>query len=128
MSDDKTIGGCELNERRCSPVEDAWEEYHGAIDDGMGDPFTPVMPPAFRRGFTDGYQHGKREAGLVLQELCDAVKERLKDDPTPESRKRCFDAWILATDYLENVCGDSGLEREACKPLGQPHCVCPACA
>lgn len=39
----------------------------------------------------------------LMRELCNAVHDRLRDDPTPESRMRCWKAWMAASDYLENV-------------------------
>jgi hypothetical protein len=41
-------------------IEKAWREYHGPVDDGDGEPYVPTMPPAFRRGFVDGFEYAER--------------------------------------------------------------------
>ena len=53
-------------------IQKAWEEYHGPIGydgsiefDGTDDcieGYIPIMPPAFRRGYVDGYEQGKKDA------------------------------------------------------------------
>jgi hypothetical protein len=40
-------------------MRQAWEKYHGPIIDEGGEEYIPAMPPAFMRGFTDGYEAGK---------------------------------------------------------------------
>ena len=49
-------------------IQKAWEEYHGPIEcdgsielDGT-EGYIPMMPPAFRRGYVDGYEQGKKDA------------------------------------------------------------------
>ena len=41
-------------------VQKAWEQYHGPIIVEGGEEYIPAMPPAFMRGFVDGYEQGKR--------------------------------------------------------------------
>lgn len=44
-------------------IQAAWEAYHGPpVNDGLGDPYIPAAPPAFMRGFVDGYEAGKGDA------------------------------------------------------------------
>jgi len=53
-------------------IQKAWEEYHGPIEcdgsidfDGTDDHiegYIPMMPPAFMRGYVDGYEQGKKDA------------------------------------------------------------------
>ena len=40
-------------------IQAAWDEYHGPITDDSGESYIPAMPPAFMRGFVDGYEAGK---------------------------------------------------------------------
>ena len=41
-------------------IQKAWEKYHGPIDDGAGGSYIPATPPAYMRGFVDGYEHAVR--------------------------------------------------------------------
>ena len=43
-------------------IQKAWEDYHGPIDFEDGEDYIPMMPPAFRRGYVDGYEQGKKDA------------------------------------------------------------------
>jgi hypothetical protein len=43
-------------------IQKAWEDYHGPIDFDGTDEYMPAMPPAFRRGYVDGYEQGKKDA------------------------------------------------------------------
>ena len=46
-------------------VQEAWEQYHGPIIDECGEEYIPAMPPAFMRGFVDGYEQGKKCCAIV---------------------------------------------------------------
>lgn len=47
---------------RTDVIQKAWEDYHGPIIDEGGEEYIPAMPPAFMRGFVDGFQHARRES------------------------------------------------------------------
>jgi hypothetical protein len=42
-------------------IQKAWEKYHGTVDYGDGEYDIPEMPPAFMRGYVDGYEQGKKD-------------------------------------------------------------------
>lgn len=46
-------------------VQEAWEQYHGPIIDEVGEEYIPAMPPAFMRGFVDGYEQGKKSREII---------------------------------------------------------------
>ena len=48
-------------ESKLDPIREAWEVYHGPVDFGDGEDCIPPPPPAFTRGFVDGYEHSKKE-------------------------------------------------------------------
>jgi len=43
-------------------IQKAWEDYHGPINPEDGEDYIPMMPPAFMRGYVDGYEQGKKDA------------------------------------------------------------------
>ena len=53
-------------------IQKAWIKYHGPIEldecidfDGTDDHiegYIPIMPPAFKRGYVDGYKQGIKDA------------------------------------------------------------------
>jgi hypothetical protein len=63
---DREAGGC-CGPSPCSAdlIRAAWEEYHGPIIDEGGEEYIPAMPPAFLRGFVDGYEQGKKSREIV---------------------------------------------------------------
>ena len=49
------------NTTKQSPIEKAWEIYHGPIDLEDGEePYLPPPPTSFMRGFVDGVEHARR--------------------------------------------------------------------
>ena len=58
----ESASGVGLGQSPCSAdlIQQAWEKYHGPIIDEGGEEYIPTMPPAFMRGFVDGYEAGKR--------------------------------------------------------------------
>lgn len=46
-------------------IQAAWEQYHGPIIDEGGEEYIPAVPPAFMRGFVDGYEQGKKCCAIV---------------------------------------------------------------
>lgn len=67
----------------CSPIDAAWEAYHGPVDDGMGVTYIPRTPTIYHRGFVDGYEHAQKDADndteceLAAWELLRKAREQL---------------------------------------------------
>jgi hypothetical protein len=57
-------------------IRAAWEQYHGPIIDEGGEEYIPAMPPAFMRGFVDGYEEGKKCHDIVaILKLVEPIME-----------------------------------------------------
>ena len=47
-----------------NPIQEAWEKYHGRLDD---DEEIPPAPPVYIRGFVDGVDHEKGSERLIVE-------------------------------------------------------------
>lgn len=97
----------------CSPIEAAWEEYHGPIDDGGGETYIPTMPPAFRRGFVDGYEHALTKLKPAGDEMARIInigaEEPVENWATDPEMDRAVKAWA---DLFSENAELSGGDRE----------------
>ncbi|NCA72010.1 MAG: hypothetical protein EOM91_18415 [Sphingobacteriia bacterium] len=75
-------------------IRAAWERYHGPINDD-GDP-VPQSPPAYDRGYRDGYA-----AAAEIAEL-DALRQMASQRG---ARLQILREWMRETDWL-HFCGD----------------------
>lgn len=47
-------------------MQQAWHDYHGPIH-ASEDDYVPAIPPAYMRGFMDGFQHAEKAMRKALR-------------------------------------------------------------
>lgn len=86
-AEQKELNSTELLDK----IQQAWENYHGPINLGDDEPYIPQMPPAFKRGYLDGYQEAQND----IQAPC------LSRVALPSSiRVAAFDVKVIDWDHL----------------------------